>query len=98
MRLNYCMWLLHNPTWLEDLVLKFCYNSRHEGGVSVGEKGNRGNQRPTVVVYHILQHKNRVNREVLLRKKDNRGHLRPTLVFYLEHKVVLTERHCYGKK
>ncbi len=81
------MWQLYSPTWLEDLVLEFCYNSRHKGGVSVGEKGNRGNQRPTVVVYHILQQKIGLTDRRCSGKREQRSQ-RPTVVVYhvLQHK------------
>ena len=51
--------LLHKRevlTWLEDFVLQLGDDLGHKGRVRVGEEGNRGHQRPTVIVYHILRH------------------------------------------
>ena len=51
-------WLIYvttcELTWLVDLVLEFGDNLRHEGGLGIGEEGNRGHQSPAVVVDHIL--------------------------------------------
>jgi hypothetical protein len=41
-------------TWLEDLVLELGDHGGDEGGVGIGEEGNRRHQRSAVVVDHIL--------------------------------------------
>ena len=42
-------------TWLKDFVLEFTDDVGDEGGLGVREEGHRGNQRPAVVVDHVLK-------------------------------------------
>ena len=46
---------MNKATWLKNLVFELADHVRDEGGLGVGEEGDRGHEGPTVVVYHILR-------------------------------------------